>query len=173
MMPTLHDVYYCQINRTKELSDRMYSRNKPSNQMTLSYFTRPVDTYATVLSTSDNYKPTTVKKAKFNDYNQTTMFNPGQKGPREGYVNNVDIESALHNSFNPAQHCAQSKFIPGSYSDMYNSSYLVPTTKPVAMTNKLLFKTPRFKTHNPNKCNLGHKVFHNHTDQQIKNLKMK
>ena len=47
MMPTLHDVYYCQMDRTKELSDRMYSRNRPSNQMTLSYFTRPVDTYAT------------------------------------------------------------------------------------------------------------------------------
>ena len=173
MKPTLHDVYYCQMNRTKELSDRMYDRNKASNQLTLSYFARPVDTYATVFSTSDNYKKTTVQKAKFPDYNQASMFNPGQKGPREGYVNNVDIESALHNSFHPNQHCAQNKYIPGSYSDMYNSDYLVPTTKPIAMKHKLLFKTPRFKSHNPNKCNLGHKLFNNFTSQQIKDLKMK
>lgn len=173
MKPTLHDVYYCQMNRTKELSDRIYDRNKASNQLTLSYFARPVDTYATVFSTSDNYKKTTVQKAKFPDYNQASMFNPGQKGPREGYVNNVDIESALHNSFHPNQHCAQNKYIPGSYSDMYNSDYLVPTTKPIAMKHKLLFKTPRFNSHNPNKCNLGHKLFNNYTSQQIKDLKMK
>ena len=33
MGSNLHDVYYCQLDRTKELSDRMYNRNIPSHQM--------------------------------------------------------------------------------------------------------------------------------------------
>ena len=34
----LKDVYYCQMNRTTELSNRMASRNIPSHQMGAAYF---------------------------------------------------------------------------------------------------------------------------------------
>ena len=58
----------------------------------------------------------------------------------DGYSRNVDVESRLHNSFHPLQKCVQGKYIPGTNSDMFNSNYLIPTTKPVKMTNNLLFK---------------------------------
>ena len=168
----LHDVYYCQMNRNQQLSDRMYDRNIPSHQIGQSYFARPVDTYATKFPMLDCHKPSTVEKAVFPPYSQRQVFNPGQAAPYEGYSKNVDIESALHNSFHPLQRCVQGKYIPGSRSDMYNANYLIPSSKPVKMTNKLLFKKEDFNPFNPNECNLGFKLFDNHTRQQTKNLKL-
>jgi len=136
------------------------------------YFARPVDTYATVFPMLDCHKPTTVAKAGFPQYNQTKMFNPGQSAPYEGYSKNVDVESTLHNSFHPDQKCGQSKYIPGSRSDMYNANYLTPASKPVKMTNNLLFKEEQFSAFNPNQCNLGHKLFYNHIRQQTKNINL-
>ena len=172
MGTNLHDVYYCQMNRTQQLSNRMYDRNIPSHQMGMAYFGRPVDTYATILPILDCHKPSTVNKAQFPPYNQRLIFNPGQAAPYEGYSQNVDVESVLHNSFHPLQNCVQGKYIPGSRSDMYNSNYLIPTTKPVKMTNPLLFKKENFRSFNPNECNLGHKLFYNHIRQQMKNVEL-
>ena len=62
MGTNLHDVYYCQLDRNQVLSDRMYKRNIPSVQMGASYFSRPVDTYATVFVMVDNHKQATVKR---------------------------------------------------------------------------------------------------------------
>ena len=168
----LHDVYYCQMNRNQQLSDRMYNRNIPSHQIGQSYFARPVDTYATKFPMLDCHNPSTVAKAVFPPYSQRQVFNPGQAAPYEGYSKNVDIESALHNSFHPLQRCVQGKYIPSSRSDMYNSNYLIPSSKPVKMTNKLLFKKEDFNPFNPNECNLGFKLFDNHTRQQTKNIKL-
>mgnify|MGYP003642092106 FL=1 len=81
MGTNLHDVYYCQMNRNQQLSDRMYQRNIPSHQMGQAYFSRPVDTYATVFPMLECHKPTTVAKARFPQYSQTKMFNPGQSAP--------------------------------------------------------------------------------------------
>ena len=170
MGTNLHDVYYCQMNRTQELSNRLYDRNIPSHQIGQAYFSRPVDTYATVFPILDCHKPSTVTKAKFPPYSQRQVFNPGQAAPYEGYSKNVDVESALHNSFHPTQKCVQGKYIPSSGSDMFNANYLIPTSRPVDMTNKLLFKKEQFSAFNPNQCNLGHKLFYNHIRQQTKNV---
>lgn len=172
MGSNLHDVYYCQMSRTQELSDRMYNRNIPTQQMEQSYFPRPVDTYCTKFGILDCHKTTTVKKAEFPQYNQHGMFNPGSGAPYEGYSNNVDVESALHNSFHPLQKCVQGKYIPGTQSDMFHSKYLTHTSKPVTITNHLLFKKEHFMPMNPNQCNLGHKVFNNHIRQQMKNVSL-
>ena len=93
MGTNLHDVYYCQLDRNQELSDRMYKRNIPSVQMGASYFSRPVDTYATVFGMVDNHKQATVKKANFSPYSQRYVFNPGSSAPYDGYSRNVDVES--------------------------------------------------------------------------------
>ena len=170
MGTNLHDVYYCQMNRNQELNDRLFLRNIPSRQMSASYFSRPVDTYATVFPTTDKHKKSLVTKANFQQYDQRLVFNPGQRAPYDGYSRNVDVESRLHNSFHPMQKCVQGKYIPGTNSDMFNANYLIPTTKPVKMTNNLLFKKESFYAFNPNKCNLGYKMFNNHTKQQVKNL---
>ena len=170
MGTNLHDVYYCQLDRNQELNDRTYRRNIPSKQMSASYFSRPVDTYATVFGMTDTHKKSHVTKANFTQYSQSQIFNPGSSAPYDGYSRNVDVESSLHNSFHPLQKCVQGKYIPGTKSDMYNAKYLIPATKPVEMTNNLLFKKENFFAFNPNKCNLGHKIFNNHIRQQTKDM---
>jgi hypothetical protein len=172
MGTNMKDVYYCQMNRTQELSDRMYKRNIPSHQMGMAYFSRPIDTYATVMPMLDCHPPSIVHKASFPVYNQTKIFNPGQAAPYDGFSRNVDVESVLHNSFHPRQKCVQGKYIPGSGSDMYNANYLVSAQTPVKMSNSLLFKEERFSAFNPNQCNLGHKLFHNHIRQQTKDISL-
>jgi len=171
MGSNLKDVYYCQQERTQELSDRMYSRNMPSHQLGASYFARPVDTYATVLPMVDCRKPATVTKAHFPVYNEKMVFNPGQSAPYNGYSRNIDVESQLHNSFAPLQKCAQGKYIPGTKSDMFCNKYLTNNQLPVKMgSHGLLFKEEKFSNFNPNSCNLGHKVFNNFMRQEIKNI---
>ena len=170
MGSNLHDVYYCQLDRTKELSDRMYNRNIPSHQMGMAYFSRPVDTYATEFPILECRKESSVKKAEFPPYSQKLIFNPGSGAPYEGYSKNVDIETVLRNTIHPNQRNIQSKYIPSSKSDLYNINNHIKTSNQVRMTNNLLFKKEKFNTYNPNQCNLGHKLFHNHIRQQTKNM---
>ena len=168
MGSNLKEVYYCQQERTQELSDRIYSRNMPSHQLGAAYFARPVDTYATVLPVIDCRKPATVTKAHFPVYSQSNVFNPGQAAPYNGYSRNVDVESRLHNSFAPLQKGAQGKYIPGTNSSMFCNKYLTTAHPPVNMgSHGLLFKEEQFNSFNPNRCNLGHKVFNNFMRQQI------
>ena len=169
-MSIFKPAYVCQQNRNSELSKRMYDRNVPSHQMGAAYFSRPVDTYATKFPILDCHRPATVHKANFPVYCQKSIFNPGQGAPFNGYAKNVDVESKLHNSFTPLQHCAQGKFIPSSRSDLYNANYLIQGSRPERMTNPLLFKREAFNPFNPNTCNLGHKIFNNHIRIQTKNI---
>ena len=77
----------------------------------------------------------------------------------------------MKNIIFPLQDCAQAKFIPGSNSDLYNTTYLTPPIATTKMTNELLFKQEKFSPFNPNMCNLGQDIFNNNTRVQVKNLK--
>ena len=170
----IDDVYYCQMDRTTELSNKMSNRNIPSKQLRPIYFSRaPFNSRGIVFPMLDCTKRTKVKKAKFPPYDQKTTFNPGYRGSYDGYANNVDIESKLHNSFFPLLKCAQSKFIPSSKSDLFSAHYLVMNSNPVNMTNNLLFKKEVFSPFNPNKCNLGYKVFNNDIRLQTTNINLR
>ena len=171
MGSNLHDVYYCGQYRTQELSDKMFNRNIPSHQLPAYYFGRPVTTYGVTFPNIDCVKPSSVNHVNFPVYCQKSVFNPGKGAPYNGFAKNVDVESALHNSFMPLQKAPQSKYIPSSTSDMYNAQYLTHTQHPQNIRNNLLFKQENFNARNPNTCNLGHKVFHNHIRQQMKNVK--
>jgi len=167
-----NEVRICNINRTHDLDKRIEKRFYPEKALQMEYSVRPTKTRQVLFPILDCHKPSTVNKAEFPEYNQQLMFNPGQSAPYEGYSNNVDVESKLHNSFHPTQKCVQSKYIPSSRSDMYNANYLIPASNPVRMTNNLLFKKTQFNSFNPNQCNLGHKVFNNHIRIQTKNIEL-
>jgi len=91
--------------------------------------------------------------------------------PFNGYQAKVDTESALKNIIFPLQACPQAQFIPGSKSDLYNTTYLTPPIQTTKMTNELLFKQEKFAPFNPNMCNIGKDIFNNNTRVQVKNLK--
>tara|TARA_B110000902_G_scaffold67457_1_gene80094 strand:- start:316 stop:897 length:582 start_codon:yes stop_codon:yes gene_type:complete len=170
MGTNLHDVHYCQMDRTTELSNRMSSRNIPSHQIGQSYFGRPVDTYATLFPMLDCHLPSSVEHGKFPVYNQHKMFNPGQSAPFNGFAKNVDIETTLRNTIHPLQKAPQSKYIPDTQSDLFHNQYLTHTEKKQQIKNNLLFQKQNFSPFNPNRCNLGYKLFNNHTRIQTKDL---
>jgi hypothetical protein len=163
-------VYYlCNEQRTSELSKRMYERNVPYAPLQPAYDPRPVETRHVVLPVLDCYKPAKEICDVYPVFNQRLNFSPG-KAPFSGYANEIDAESQLKNIIMPLQDCARSKYIPSSSSDLYDNTYLAQTTRPVKMTNNLLFKQDKLQPFNPNPCGLGFKRFNNHTRQQTKNL---
>lgn len=170
MGTNLKDVYFCQMNRTTELSKKMSNRNIPSHQIGASYFGRPVDTYATLFPILDCHLPKSNEPAKFPVYDQHNMFNPGQGAPFNGFAKNVDVETVLRNTVHPLQKAPQSKYIPGTRSDLFHNQYLTQTTEKKNMKNNLLFQKQVFNNFNPNRCGLGYKLFNNHTRVQTKDL---
>jgi hypothetical protein len=166
----VNGVFYCNQKRTQELSDRMYSRNLSSAPVKMQYSIRSVPTRYVQMPILDCHKPVTVPCQQKPIYNTDTMFMPSNTLPFNGYQANVDVETKLHNTIFPLQACPQAKYIPGTNSDMFNSNYLTTATKPVYMTNQLLFNQQKFNPFNPNMCNTGHKLFNNHTRVQIRDL---
>lgn len=171
MGENLHDVYYCQMDRNMELNNRVYKRNIPSHQMGMAYFSRPVDTYATVMPVLDCHKKSKVAKAEFPVYSQRQIFNPGSGAPYNGFAKNVDIETILHGTTKPLQKCSQREYIPSSTSDLYRPGHII-NNNPQKMTHNGLFKKEHFNSFNPNKCNLGHKLFNNHMRLQMKGVEL-
>jgi len=161
-------VYYCNQNRTTELSNRMYERNVPGMALQMNYDPRPVNTKFVQFPILDCRLPSNVPCERRPIYNTRSMFSgSSQSLPFNGFQSKIDVESELQNIIFPLQSSAQSKFIPSSFSDLYNTSYLTPN---MGTTDSLLFKQEQFAPHNPNVCNLGKNVFNNHTRAQIKNL---
>jgi hypothetical protein len=164
--------YYCQQNRTTQLSNRMYKRNVPGVPLQMNYDPRPVDTKFVVFPILDCRLPTNVPCERRPIYNTRHMFaGSSQSLPFNGFQSKIDTESKLMNIIFPLQSCPQAKFIPSSKSDLYNTTYLTPPFETTKMTNQLLFKQERFSPFNPNMCNLGKDTFNNNTRVQIKNLK--
>ena len=170
MEGVVNGVFYCQQERTQELSDRIYDRNTTSAPIKMSYSIRPAQTRRVHMPILDTRKEATVPCQQKPTYNTDTMFPPATSLPFNGYQANIDVETRLRDTIFPLQACPQADFIPGSHSDMYNSSYLVAESRPVHMTNQLLFTQERFAPFNPNTCNTGFKLFNNHTRVQIRNL---
>lgn len=170
MEGVVNGVFYCQQERTQKLSDRIYARNLTNAPIKMNYSIRPVQTRYVHLPTSDTRKEVTVPCQQKPTYNTKTMFTPASSLPFNGYQSKIDDETRLRDTIFPLQACPQAYYIPGTGSDMYNSSYLVAGSRPVQMSNQLLFNQEHFSPFNPNTCDTGHKLFNNHTRVQIRDL---
>jgi hypothetical protein len=168
MEGVVNGAYLCNTERTTELSDRMYARNIPSRQLMMTYGPRAVPTRYVMMPVEDCRKTPDVQCLSEPNYSTRINFSPGNSLPFDGFQNNVDTESKLKNIIFPLQKAGQSKFIPDSKSDLFNSQYLTRTNNKVNMTNKLLFSKQKFNQFNPNTQNIGYKYFNNHTRVQIK-----
>ena len=58
----IKDVYYCQFERTDQLSKRNYDRNLASRQMQPKYLGRPVSNRRTLMPVVDTVKKSSVVK---------------------------------------------------------------------------------------------------------------
>lgn len=170
MGTNIDDVYYCQFERTEELSRRNYNRNLASRQMQPKYIGRPVSNRRALMPMVDKVKKATVNKGVFDKYDMEKDFHPGVGGPYNGYCDNVDVESTLFNRFMTLQKCAKNKYIPSSTSDLYKNR--MNAQSDLNPKFEYLQKVEDGFQFNPNGCDLANETFHNHTRQDQKNVKI-
>jgi hypothetical protein len=105
-------------------------------------------------------------------YDSSNTFFPGTRKPHFcGFASNVDKESTLRNQFFALQKADQSRYIPDSTSDLYETN-IEQLPQKVNLDATLLFNETKFNDFNPNLSNsIGHELFYNSTRVQLKDLK--
>ena len=172
MNQAIKGAYYCNQYRTTELSERIYKRNQSTIPMQMNFDPRSASTRRIVMPIIDCNRPSFEKIERRPVFNtELNCSSNADSLPFNGYQHNIDVESKLKNINFALQAAPQSKFIPNSKSDLYDTSYLTPPIEKSRMTNQLLFRQETFNTFNPNTCNIGNKTFNNNTRVQIKNYK--
>jgi len=161
-------VAYCQLERTEELSYRMFNSNFRSSPIEPHLGTRPVLSKYAIMPILDQRKEATVPIANYPVYNPAQVFNPGSAvAPWSGYATAVNVESTLRNQFFALQKCEQSEYVPSSKSDLYNVRI---DSRQIPQTHPLLFMSEKFAPVNPDCFNLANRVFNNSTRTEIKNI---
>ena len=160
--------FYCYEGSRKQINRENYYRNLPSNDLQMVFSPRGVQTRHVKMPIVDCRKPSKYAIKKEPMYEPQKMFNPSNVAPYAGYANNVDEESSLYNIVFPTQPGIQSKWVPNSDSDMYKDK--ISNSRPVEMNHPGLFRREQFLPRNSDPCNLGYKVFNNHTKYEVKGL---
>lgn len=162
----INGVYYCNLDRTEQLNERLYKRNIPSGTLQPSFSLRPVSTKYDYMSIFDRRPQSNVEIQRQPAFNNQHTFNPGNSvAPWSGFATNVNQESKLRNQFFALQKCEQSNWVPSSNSDLYNT---VVVGRNETQPHPYLFKEENFQEFNPNSQELGYNLWNNHTRQQLK-----
>ena len=165
MFGVVNGVYYCGMERTEELSQRMAERNVPSAPLAPQFSMRPVSTKYSIMPIVDQRAKSNVPIITRPTYNVQHTFNPGTaQAPWSGFATQVNEESKLRNQFFALQRCEQPNYVPSSDSDMYK---VVVSGRQERQPFPGLFETQQFAPFNPNSCNTGYNLFDNCTRQQL------
>ncbi len=162
------------LRQNEELNERISVRNVPSSTMQPAFSIRSTPTrYVTmpIVDLRTEAKEPLQRHPKF-DVEKT--FNPGTRtAPWQGYADNVDTETVLRGTIFPLQAADQSKYMPGTASDLYNFPTM-ENTNPVSIKTPLLFSQKPFNDFDPNEYSrdVGFKFFDNHTRQQTRNISL-
>ena len=173
MYGVVKGTYFCGMERTEELNDRISDRNIPSASLEPQFSMRPVSTKYSIMPIV-NPSPSVSTPIKSEPvYNTANVFNPGTaQAPWSGFASQINEESKLRNQFFALQRCEQSEFVPSSNSDLYNSNVPVPNSASaetcVQQPFPDLFQEQTFGSFNPNTCSVGKNFFDNCTRQQLK-----
>ena len=181
MYGVVKGTYFCGMERTEELNDRISDRNIPSASLEPQFSMRPVSTKYSIMPIVNPSPPVSVPIKSEPVYNTANVFNPGTaQAPWSGFASQINEESKLRNQFFALQKCEQSEFVPSSNSDLYNSNVPVPVPVPVSGSASApaencvqqpfpgLFQEQTFGNFNPNTCSVGKNFFDNCTRQQLK-----
>jgi hypothetical protein len=165
------EAYVCNMSRTHELNRRINKRVYPSEKLPISIEPRPVATNRVQFPMMDSRKKSIVSLENRGIFDSQRVFSPGDLGPVNGYMSKIDDESKLRNIIFPLQSGAQSKFIPGSNSDLFNNEMYIVGRNEYNPYNGLS-KKEKFNPVIPCNTNqIGFETFNNHTRQQTKNMK--
>lgn len=145
----LNSVLYCQQNRTQELNNRIFSRNKP-------YFHQPP---------RYSHYPIETKRVKFPVISSNNLCDKTSK--KNGF--NIDLETVLQNRQFALQKTELDQYVPSSTSTLYND--YIPNFKPVENPHPHLNNVKISNDFNPNTYNLAKNTFYNSTRADLLNVK--
>lgn len=169
MYGLVNGVYQCNIQRSNELNNRIYERNMPSEPLKSEISFRPEQTKYTILGEDEGYRKESCQpREKYANFEPSKIFTPGNGGaPWYGFASNINNESTLRNQFFALQKCDLAKWIPSTNSELYNAKVV---SQPLPSPHPHLNKVEDFEPFQPNTCGIAKQLFHNHTNQQIKDL---
>lgn len=101
-----------------ELNKRLENRNTPSAPLQPMYDIRPVATKYTMFHTVD---PKINSTGSQYHYDPHEIFNPGNRGPVDYFIKNIDVESKLRSQFFALQTSPQAVYIPELNSQLYEN----------------------------------------------------
>ena len=125
MYGVVDGVYFCNLERVQQLSNRIYERNIPSEPLKPELTPRPESTKFTILGMAPKYVPpqTCALTKNYANFTPSKVFNPGNaQAPWYGFAANINTESSLRNQFFALQDCDQGKYIPSNKSDLYRAT---------------------------------------------------
>jgi hypothetical protein len=166
----IHGVQYIQQERVDELNDRYVARQFSDMPLVPNFDPRPVSTKYALFPCIDGTRPIHEPAVSYPEYNIASNFNPGtNKGPWNGFSQNVDTETILRNQTFALQRSHQKEYIPPRDSDLYNVSVI---SQPSEQPYPLLFDKQQYTTTPTEVVNqpIGKDTFFNHTRTQLRSL---
>ena len=164
----INSVYYNNIQKDNEISERLAVRNVPSATLQPQFSSRPISSKYEMMPIFDRRAQPTIEIKRTPIYNSRTVFNPGTaQAPWAGYSTNINVESKLRNQFFALQRNEKGIYIPSTKSDLYNVEVKGDY---VEQPYPQLFEEPNLAEFNPNKYNVGKDLFNNNTRVQYKNI---
>jgi hypothetical protein len=167
-----YNIRFNNYDKNNAINSELFNRNFPSSNLTMNFPFRPVSTKYTLMPTINNVIKSVEPIKNYNMYDLSNTFFPGTRKPHFcGFASNVDKESTLRNQFFALQKADQSRYIPDSTSDLYETN-IEQLPQKVNLDATLLFNETKFNDFNPNLSNsIGHELFYNSTRVQLKDLK--
>jgi hypothetical protein len=113
-------IYYGQNERVDQLNDRILNRIHTDGPLQPNIDVRAVPTKYARFPIIDRMAIPKVGLAIAPDYSVEKIYAPIQsRGPVQGFLSNVNVESSLRNQYFALQSAAQATYIPDSKSDLY------------------------------------------------------
>ena len=161
-----------QNERVEELNRRVIDRISTDGILQPNFDPRPVSTKYSLFPIIDRRKTPKEPIFKTPQYEPNNKFYSNlEKGPVDGFLSNVNLESSLRNQFFALQKADQAVYVPPSNSDLYENNINFVTNNN-NLDQHLLFQEQQFNDFNPNISPIiGNEVFYNSTRVQLKNLK--
>tara|TARA_B110000114_G_C15007150_1_gene363223 strand:+ start:55 stop:498 length:444 start_codon:yes stop_codon:yes gene_type:complete len=103
------------ISYDNELSDKIYNRNIPGQNMKPNFSFRPQSTKYSHFQVIDKDVKSSVPLMTYDK----VSYNPGDRGPTNEYFQKIDLESELKNQIYALQKDSQHYYVPNVNSDLY------------------------------------------------------
>lgn len=154
-----------------DINRRINTRIIPDSILQPNFDPRPVSTKYSIFPIIDRVKEPTVDKEKYEKYNLSGNFNPGNdRAPVNGFLENVNIESELRgNLYKLTGGDLGHKFIPARHGPLYKHNVGNPMEIPDSK-HHLLFKNETYIQQRSLDDRIGKDTFHNNTRVQLRDL---